>query len=288
MFMSSIRRLMAILLGLSLTIGGVAPGLPDRHSSPSALAIDASVPACDESTFDLKLAAVQASGGGAIIFDCSGTIVFTAEKTITSDVKIVGNGSVIFDGANNTRLFRINGGGSLELINVTLQNAGGSSLLPGGAISNAGNLTIIASRLIDNVAGVGSAIFNDHGIVTLSTSEISSNESTATGAIFNWGSIRVSGTTFANNTASPIATTGGRRDRQPGFSDDRCQHLRRKHRGVGWRNPQSRADDNIREHIHRQQSLPCRCDQPFLQSQYPRYRNDDHWKHLRWQHGDWP
>lgn len=182
----------------------------------TAVADDATVAVCNEANFDATLATVQSSGGGTITFDCAGTLTFSGQKTITSTVTIIGNGSVIFDGNDSTRLFVVNSGASLDLVNLTLQN--GNSEEFGGAIHNRGALTIAASTFSGNVSqgtsvAFGGAIYND-GTATITASTFNGNSAVSGGAIRNSGSmLTVVASTFSNNSASAnggaIATAVG-------------------------------------------------------------------------------
>ena len=113
------RRMWRWLMTLGL-LAGLAPLLPVAVVA----ADDVVVRVCDELSFNAALASVQGSGGGTITFDCGGpvTIPFSGEKTITSDVTIIGDGSVTFDGQDSTRMFGVNPGATLELVGLTLEN----------------------------------------------------------------------------------------------------------------------------------------------------------------------
>ena len=73
---------------------------------------------------------VQASGGGEITFSCTGTTSVTSDQIITSNVNVIGNGGVIFDGGGSNRFFRVNAGAALTLSGLALQN--GSTGQQGG------------------------------------------------------------------------------------------------------------------------------------------------------------
>ncbi len=111
-------------LALAFLIAALAP----MQVPGVALADDATVSTCTEPGFDAALLAVQSSGGGTITFDCSGTIEFSSEKTISTNVTIIGNGGVVFDGDDSTRLFQVNSGRTLNLVALTLQNGNSSKV----------------------------------------------------------------------------------------------------------------------------------------------------------------
>ena len=123
---------------------------------------DAAVSVCTEQALDQALEQAQTNGGGTITITCSGVIRFNSQKDITASVKIVGVGTVAFDGQGITRLFQVHFGATLELERLTLKNAnsaGGS----GGAIHVLnGTLKVTASTFVGNSAGLGGAISYDN------------------------------------------------------------------------------------------------------------------------------
>ena len=213
-------------------IVGLLAGLVPLLPVGVVVADDAVVATCSEADFNAALATAQLNGGETIVFDCSGTITFTSRKTITSDVTIIGNTSVIFDGNNSSSFFRVNGGASLELIGLTLQN--GFTTARGGAIRNEGTLTITASTFSgndsrtqagailsvgtatitastfngntlsnpDNASSIGGAVINEFGSMTITASTFSGNSAHFSGAIDNFeGTLTIDASTFTGNTA---------------------------------------------------------------------------------------
>ena len=193
------------MLSMVLLFAGVMVAVPG-----GVAADDAVVSTCTEAGFDAALATAQLNGGGTIRFSCSGTILFTGQKTITSNVTILGSDGVIFDGDGNTRLFQVNSGASLELTGLTLQN-GNSSGFPGGAIWNHGTLTITASTFSGNSSALqAGAIFNNVGTLTITASTFSGNTvsnpdqiTNVAGAIGNsLGTVTIVASSFSGNTAT--------------------------------------------------------------------------------------
>ncbi|MDX2076001.1 MAG: hypothetical protein SFZ02_06190 [bacterium] len=169
-------------------------------------------------------------GGGIITFDCTGIILFTEQLFITDEVFIVGGGDIIFDGGSATRFFTLTENKSLTLDGLTLQNGAASY---GGAIATDryGDLIIRNSAFLNNTIRdfdaypsrtSGGAISNDSSSIIISNSTFSGNSDGAisnggwititdstfsdnpNGAIVNdnlWSSVRVSYSTFSNNSA---------------------------------------------------------------------------------------
>jgi predicted outer membrane repeat protein len=137
------------------------------------------------------------TGGGTITFACSGTIIFSSNLTITDTVVINANGNtVIFDGGDSTQLFAINGGASLTLNNITLQNG------INGAVSNAGTLTINNSTLTSHSNNPqGAAIANTGTLIVSNSTFTDNNAGSNGGAIYNTGTATITNSTFTSNGA---------------------------------------------------------------------------------------
>ena len=72
------------------------------------------------------------SGGGTVTFACSGTIVLTSTITIAANTTIDGSGqSVTLSGGGAVRLFKVNGGVTLSLQELTVANGSGSAIYGG-------------------------------------------------------------------------------------------------------------------------------------------------------------
>jgi hypothetical protein len=142
--------------------------------------------------------------GGVIDIDCEGIIEFPYKLTITKDIAINGNGGVIFDGGNNTRLFDVANGGGLAINTLTLQNSHSDILSHGGGaiFNDGGTITINNATFINNIdGGSGGAIGNFNGAITISNSTFHNNSaSDFGGAIENSAIMSISNCVFTNNT----------------------------------------------------------------------------------------
>lgn len=135
-----------------------------------------------------------------LAYDANGP---TGLPPIKSAIIIKGNGATIQRASNASffRLFDIQQSGNLSLESVGL--AGG--YLPvglGGAIRNTqGTLTVTQSEIINSIAPSGGGISNDAGTVVLTQTVISGNTATgAGGGIFNYrGVLSISNTHFEGN-----------------------------------------------------------------------------------------
>ena len=158
--------------------------------------------------------------GGTFTINLQPNVTFTngslgigGVKTV--NLRIIGNGDS-FDGANQSSLFAVNPGSSLNLQELKLQN-GYVYANYGGAIYNRGMLTISNCTLTGNTSvdrsdylsslrGVGGAICNNGGTVIMDSTILCHNLSTGAnpmgGALYNaFGTVTISNCTFTNNSA---------------------------------------------------------------------------------------
>ena len=145
----------------------------------------------------------------------------TYTGTDNTNINITKNMTIIGANQNNTiinaqgvyQIFNINPGVTVTLQNLTLTN--GYSYSSGGAIDNEGKLTVSDSTFAGNTGTYGSgAIYNRFGgTVNVTGSKFTGNIATNTygmgGAIFNYGALILSNSTFTQNTAGAIYNVGG-------------------------------------------------------------------------------
>jgi hypothetical protein len=135
------------------------------------------------------------------------------------------SGGFTIDGGNNYEAFWVDGGASLNIANLTVQNASTAKTTSGafaqgygGAIFNTSNLTVSNSSFLNNTAGnatgggqanpsEGGAILNT-GSLTIANSNFSGNTASSTpgqggsgGAITSSGPLTITDSTFSTNTA---------------------------------------------------------------------------------------
>ena len=124
-------RIVAVLLAVSLGL------------IPSATA--SSVKPCDETSLR---AAIEP--GGAVTFDCDGTIVLTNTLVIEHDTTLDGSGhDVVISGNGQVRIFQVNSGvtfaaKALTIANGKHQGANGTNGVPGGDGFGAGVLNLLS------------------------------------------------------------------------------------------------------------------------------------------------
>jgi hypothetical protein len=114
-----------------------------------------------------------------------------------------GAAGVTVDGNKASRIFRVDGGVTAALNDLTISN-GNAGIYNGGGISNAGTLTVSNCTLSGNSAGTGGGIDND-GTLTVSNCTLSGNsiyQASAGGGIANAGTLTVSNCTLSGNSAA--------------------------------------------------------------------------------------
>jgi len=187
----------------------------------------------------LRMAIQDAGCGDTINFatNLTGTIgVAGAELLIDKDLTIIGPGAALLrvSGHNANRVFNITNGivyisgltiadgkavfpssggavfnrGTLTISNCILSGStvpATNALTEGGAIFNSGTLLLSQSLVVSNTAPGSGGIFNSHGFLTVLnctfSSNLSTNRSSGGGAIANYGTTQIYGSTFVSNSA---------------------------------------------------------------------------------------
>lgn len=145
-------------------------------------------------------------GGGTVTFQCSGTLI-VPQITISADTKIdATRQTVALSGNNVNRVFLVNKGVKLELIQLTIRN--GKGYLNGGGINNFGTVSVTNTTLLGNSAGAGGGIYNDHGTVSVTNSTLSGNSASGSGIYNYYGTLTISNSTFLANLGSSVIQDG--------------------------------------------------------------------------------
>lgn len=178
---------------------------------------------CSTDALAAAISNANANGGGVLDLAANCDYDVTAPATvadglpvITGRVTITGGGSTVIDrdAVALFRIFEVAAGGNLILNHVIVENASTAAL--GGGVLNGGTLTVTSSTFTGNTASSGGAISNSAG-ATASIANSGLKDNTATGvgggAVINFGTLNVSGTSVNGNHA-PI--NGGGLNTQPG------------------------------------------------------------------------
>ncbi|RBQ22630.1 hypothetical protein ALNOE001_16870 [Candidatus Methanobinarius endosymbioticus] len=115
-------------------------------------------------------------------------------------IKDYGSTRTIIDGNNRNRIFNINSGATLDLINLTIIN---SKAANGGVFYiNGGKINIINCSFYNNTAtSNGGVIFVENGEVRVYDSKFLNNIGKHGSTIFNKGSLSIINSTFEYNVA---------------------------------------------------------------------------------------
>ncbi len=185
------RRLSLVIV---MALAGLGPlagaqAAPREVQAPSAPTGGTVGGACTEAELDAALA-----GGGTVTFACGGpkTILILSQKTISQSTTIDGGGIITITGGLATRLFFVNGGGSLSLRDIVL-DSGYSPGANGGAIVNEGTLNLERTTIQysqTNAGSSGGAIYTT-GPTTIHDSQFLHNTAGSAGALHADGAARV-------------------------------------------------------------------------------------------------
>jgi hypothetical protein len=199
------------------------PLLPLLHCiaalSWAAPAPAATVNVCDEAGLRAALA-----GGGTVNFACDGTITLSNPIPVYTNAILDATGHhVILSGNDAVRVFAVEPGADLKLINLTIST--GLSTQGGGLYNAGGRVTLDGVHFVENTAdgtglppttARGGALFNDQGLVVATncvflanTARNSTNQPTPGapafgGAIYNGptGTVRLVACRFEGNRAA--------------------------------------------------------------------------------------
>ena len=191
---------------------------------------------CTEADCSLREAIAAAGTTATILFTPSlagQTITLGSQLVIDKNLTIDNSDNssrITISGGSAYRIFQVNNGKSLTLRNFNLGNGKPASSGDGGAILNeGGSVTIYDVYFYNNVATIGGAIRTNGGTITIFRADFFGNLSTSTGgkggaifndagtliihdsdfgynqadfdggAIYNYGTLEVNGSSFHNN-----------------------------------------------------------------------------------------
>lgn len=199
--------------GILVVIGLATLALVTLAGPPAARAAGVVGSGTAASCTDGALRAALA-GGGLVTFNCGGpaTILITDNNLITDDTNIDGGGLITFSGGDNSglQMFYVNRGVRFSVSNAVLSTGNGeaSTELPCGSNNTAiyndyGMVTVTSSTFSDNISGSGGPIFNSHGTLTVTNSIFSDNLSCGASAIYNAaGTVTLANSIFFHNSDS--------------------------------------------------------------------------------------
>lgn len=211
-------RIFSSLLAASMLVVSLLGAMPARpvHAAPLTYLVnqlaDPGDGVCDLTSCTLRDAILAANLNpnigtetDTIKFVVGGTITPTTQlPPITGNLVIDGSGyKVAISGNNVRRVFNIQVGSIIVVINnLTIQNgyAGGSG---GGIVNAGGTLTITNSTFTGNHAGYGGAVASLGGSTTIANSTFYNNQATGNGggAYNDSLSLTILNSTFSDNSA---------------------------------------------------------------------------------------
>ncbi|MCI0683337.1 MAG: Ig-like domain-containing protein [Gemmataceae bacterium] len=143
-------------------------------------------------------------GADGILFDVTGTITLGAgEIVIDDDLAIQGPGAanLTVSGNNASRVFAVNSGKAVGLIDLTIAN-GRVVGADGGAVRNSGPLTVVRSVITGSTAESGGGIYANFSELILVDSTVWGNTATDDGGgIYARGPFTARNSTISGNSA---------------------------------------------------------------------------------------
>ncbi len=169
-------------------------------SSPTAVVGGGTPGSCTEAALREKAAAVEAGGGGTLVFDCGPdpvTITLSSQLVFTHDTLLDGGGLVTLSGGGTTRILYLDSGYDRTTPRLWVQRL---TFAAGASAREAGG---------DTASG-GAAIYRDGGSLTVVGCAFLGNHAPSTGPdlaggaiyAFGGGDTVVVGSTFVGNSAS--------------------------------------------------------------------------------------
>lgn len=143
-------------------------------------------------------------GGGTVTFNCGTmTINLSSTKTIAANTVIDGEGKITLSGTGSVRLFLVNSNINLTLKNIVLESGYGGSE-DGGAIWSRGNLVLDRTTFQFNYSPLkGGAIYSEKGPIEVTGSTFADNTASSGAAIAMYnGKLSITNSTFQSNNAS--------------------------------------------------------------------------------------
>ncbi|MDY3559753.1 YDG domain-containing protein [Gemmata sp. JC673] len=133
-----------------------------------------------------------------------GTIVLTGGQLALTDSAQTtidgGAAGVTLDGNNASRLVFVSPGASAALNHLTITRGRAGNLDGGGILNSGGTLAVSASTITNNAANFGGGISNFNGTLTVTGSTVANNVGNFGGGIYSTGSAAVTASTIANNS----------------------------------------------------------------------------------------
>ena len=137
---------------------------------------------------------------GNYAYDSTLDTAYVDGITISKDITINGGGTTIISGNDLSRIFKIENGCSVVLLDVTFINGKADN---GGAIYNDGNLVLKDCEFRDNSADYGAAIYNTENGVLTGDADFTDNVAVYRGGgIYSEGAVDLSDSVFDSNDIS--------------------------------------------------------------------------------------
>jgi hypothetical protein len=175
------------------------------------LSVDTVTTLGDSGAGTLRATIASAAPGDTIQFNPAiwgNTIALsTGPIAINENLTIIGPGSasLTISGNNASSVFSIGAGSNVSISGLTITAGNGGSRANGGDIFNSGTLTLTGDVVSNGAAEIGAGLFNNGGIVTITSSAFTNNKAIQTGGGMinaNGGTITATASTFSSNNTT--------------------------------------------------------------------------------------
>ena len=171
---------------------------------PTQAATIAVTSTADSGAGSLRDAIATAVSGDSINVAVTGTIILTGPLTIDKSLTITGSGAsaLAVSGNNAAQVFVVNGGATVTISGLTIENGAVTGGVGGGGISNLGMLTVNDSAITGNTTDMFGGGIKNFGTLTLTNSTVSGNSASCCfgGGIYNGGTLTLINSTVSGNS----------------------------------------------------------------------------------------
>jgi hypothetical protein len=181
------------------------------------LSVDTVTTLADSGAGSLRATIGSAASGDTIQFAptlSGGTITLTSGAvSLSQNLTITGLGSASLTVSGNgaSSVFSVAAGVNVSISGLTMTAGNGGSRANGGDIFNSGTLTLTGDVVSNGAAEIGAGLFNNGGVVTLTSTNFTNDKAIQTGGgLINasGGTVHATGCTFSSNGSTQESGAG--------------------------------------------------------------------------------
>jgi hypothetical protein len=192
-------------------LGRVRQAAIEALETRCLLSVDTVTTLADSGAGSLRATIASAASGDTIQFNpaiwgntitlSTGSIAINENLTITGP----GSASLTVSGGGASSVFSIGAGANVSISGLTITAGNGGSRANGGDIFNSGTLSLTGDVVSNGAAEIGAGLFNNGGVVTISSSTFTNNKAIQTGGGIintNGGTVSATASTFSSNNTT--------------------------------------------------------------------------------------